>query len=848
MHSKAAKDQLVSEIGRLRTENKELAQRHIALGEKSDLLESVVRALQNDDQSHEVLHLLKRGENLRTIADRLGRPLIADLRNISPESERQLNAAIDQYRQQWVESQDPCFWSNVTSNPVLLEYLVTLYLTWIHPLHVLFDEEEFMSSFRKCEDVYCSPSLVNAICAMACHVLRSELHADDGAHSGIDYLQSRFMDEVEQLQRDVETPKNVPIARAGALSKSPQEHSQSNRDAIRPDHGLKSAYEQAKLYRIVHEILLSYCGSRGKVSGSHMILIYERLLNWKRELPRDPSDAGPEAIQTLQPMLHTENTDKKSEEYLTQIIVQHAHTAFNLLVQYCDIYTFCHQTPIQLFCTVHVCDALLRYNPNDAAISEVIMFALQSLEEASIGYPIAKILRDSFRQAVFERHLTLPAKVGEQLDQKSPYLPHDIQNAFTRSTYQQPTTQILPALDLSLGKDFAALLEKRQESDGNEMETDGEDKLDAMQIRAVLNHEDSPTPSQKNRIPPSAPAPATSSSRRRAPRPVLIGGVLVGAFAYYGFYVYKSSIVSVDVDPLGTDVSYRYNATASTFDNDVDFTERYTGITKLRKELVRQARGNVLEAAVGTGRNSEFYESDRIKSLTLLDQSQEMIEVAKAKWKDTHPEEEHCRLITQSALDPLPTVPGSSTMQEDGGYDTIIATMSLCSTPLPSLFLRNLATGLSHRPTSPVDTSDEFLDSDDSLPGRILLLEHGSSYFSFINKLLDRTAPAHALKHGCWWNRDIGQIAEDSGLEVINIRRKHFGTTWWLELRLPDVAKGKHRQEWLENTRREIMTRQAELLQTQGEVEKQLKERDQTRRKEAELEKWRREQRHQWKK
>jgi len=48
---------------------------------------------------------------------------------------------------------------------------------------------------------------------------------------------------------------------------------------------------------------------------------------------------------------------------------------------------------------------------------------------------------------------------------------------------------------------------------------------------------------------------------------------------------------------------------------------------------------------------------------------------------------------------------------------------------------------------------------------------------------LDNNAPAHADKHGCWWNKDIQKIVEESELEVIEIKRYHLGTTWWVELR-----------------------------------------------------------------
>lgn len=87
--------------------------------------------------------------------------------------------------------------------------------------------------------------------------------------------------------------RDVPIERVGALSQS-RRRSQSEGDAARTDYNLKSAYEQAKLYRIVHEILLSYCGSRGNVSGSQMISIYERLLDWKEGLPTKEPDPDSE--------------------------------------------------------------------------------------------------------------------------------------------------------------------------------------------------------------------------------------------------------------------------------------------------------------------------------------------------------------------------------------------------------------------------------------------------------------------------------------------------------------------------------------------------------------------------
>lgn len=62
-------------------------------------------------------------------------------------------------------------------------------------------------------------------------------------------------------------------------------HSHTDGDDLRPDYSLISACEQAKLYRIVHEMLLAYCGSRGKVVVLPLLSIYERLLSWRKDLP-----------------------------------------------------------------------------------------------------------------------------------------------------------------------------------------------------------------------------------------------------------------------------------------------------------------------------------------------------------------------------------------------------------------------------------------------------------------------------------------------------------------------------------------------------------------------------------
>jgi len=165
----------------------------------------------------------------------------------------------------------------------------------------------------------------------------------------------------------------------------------------------------------------------------------------------------------------------------------------------------------------------------------------------------------------------------------------------------------------------------------------------------------------------------------------------------------------------------------------------------------------------------------------LVDLSGPMVELAQERFNKLHPEYNQpvsprppVNFLTQSALEPL-REEISEEVTRSGGYDTILQTMGLCSTPKPAQLLMHLGT-LAHPDR-----------------GRILMLEHGRSHYDWLNNILDKMAAERADKQGCWWNRDIEQIIEDSGLVVEKMRRKHFGTLYIVEARPrrhSDTAEG----------------------------------------------------------
>jgi len=281
-----------------------------------------------------------------------------------------------------------------------------------------------------------------------------------------------------------------------------------------------------------------------------------------------------------------------------------------------------------------------------------------------------------------------------------------------------------------------------------------------------------------------APSPATLTYKPRTPQPapsttspprpnillrhrsiaLFVAGAALASIPVYAGFTYTAYVREASAPrahPVPLDVSDRYDRNAGDYDASVDRLEWLMGITRLRRQLAGKARGHVLEASAGTGRNMAYYPlpSGRIKSVTLVDRSAAMVTVARIKWAKTNAYFTNALFRVQDARDKV-WCPAPS-----GYFDTVVQTMGVCSTPEPEAVLRNLG---------------EMVDPE---RGRVLLLEHGRSHYGWLNDVLDKIAPGHADRHGCWFNKDVGEIVEKSGLEVVEAKRYHFGTTWWFELK-----------------------------------------------------------------
>lgn len=170
----------------------------------------------------------------------------------------------------------------------------------------------------------------------------------------------------------------------------------------------------------------------------------------------------------------------------------------------------------------------------------------------------------------------------------------------------------------------------------------------------------------------------------------------------------------------------------------------------LRRDLLSDLRGRVLDVACGTGENFAYFPNDI--ELTAVDWSPGMLAEARSRAERLGLAPD-LRLMDAEALD-FP----------DAHFDSVVSTLSTCTFPEPLKALREMA-----RVCKP--------------EGRILLLEHGRSRLSWLAHLQDRSAARHYRATGCRWNQKPAELVRQAGLEVLKHNRRFLGILYALEVR-----------------------------------------------------------------
>ncbi|KAL8923039.1 MAG: hypothetical protein Q9208_004851 [Pyrenodesmia sp. 3 TL-2023] len=222
-HTKTHKESLLREIAslrkdntRLRTVNEEvtlaagdLKQKNEGLQLVHDWQRIILETIGKNGHDREIIKKLRAGEPAQAIADWLcEQNPIQHQMHVVPPGERSLLDIVDAFEEQLRrddgrgrgKGSDTLHWgwTTVSLSQTLLGHLFDLYFTWVHPVHMLFSENDFRDSYTNNDETYCSSALVNAICAMACHLMDPN---DTDTDVDIDKLMTGFMNQARQEVR-----------------------------------------------------------------------------------------------------------------------------------------------------------------------------------------------------------------------------------------------------------------------------------------------------------------------------------------------------------------------------------------------------------------------------------------------------------------------------------------------------------------------------------------------------------------------------------------------------------------------------------------------------------------------
>jgi ubiquinone/menaquinone biosynthesis C-methylase UbiE len=195
---------------------------------------------------------------------------------------------------------------------------------------------------------------------------------------------------------------------------------------------------------------------------------------------------------------------------------------------------------------------------------------------------------------------------------------------------------------------------------------------------------------------------------------------------------------------------------APRYDRDIQFWEKVQ-FGGGRAWIGARAKGRILEVAVGTGRNFDFY--SRGVGITGVDLSPDMLDIARRHATDLDLEVD----LRVAAAEALPF--------DDDSFDTAVCTLSLCTIPDPAASIAEMKRVL--RPG-----------------GQLLLLDHiGSSWWPIwaaqrlIEQLTIRAAGEHMTR------RQL-PLVEAAGFDIVETQRLKAGTVERIAARKPVTVDG----------------------------------------------------------
>lgn len=185
-----------------------------------------------------------------------------------------------------------------------------------------------------------------------------------------------------------------------------------------------------------------------------------------------------------------------------------------------------------------------------------------------------------------------------------------------------------------------------------------------------------------------------------------------------------------------------YDGFAPIYRRETAIVDYLFGLRKLRRTLMQNTTGKILDVACGTGENFPFFKAG--DDVTAVDLSPGMLSIARQRARRLGLKI-NFRVMDAEELE-FP----------DDTFDFVVTSMSTCTFPNPVVALQEMKRVVNGE-------------------GRILLLEHGRSRWEFFGKYQDRSAERHFAQAGCRWNQDPLALIEGAGLQVISHQDKTLG-------------------------------------------------------------------------
>jgi ubiquinone/menaquinone biosynthesis C-methylase UbiE len=159
-----------------------------------------------------------------------------------------------------------------------------------------------------------------------------------------------------------------------------------------------------------------------------------------------------------------------------------------------------------------------------------------------------------------------------------------------------------------------------------------------------------------------------------------------------------------------------------------------------RQKVVPLASGRVLEIGIGTGLNLAHYDKARVDHVVGLDPGVEMHALVRRR---ASPAGITVELVALSA-ERIPF--------EDGAFDTVLSTYTLCTIPDPVAALKEMRRVL--KPS-----------------GQLIFCEHGLAGDASVRAWQHRLTPAWSrVAGGCQLDRDIPGLLRQAGLRCVDLQ------------------------------------------------------------------------------